>query len=156
MVRAAGADVDHHFAVGQLSRHRLIRALDLLRISRNDRPAFPRSAMVIAIDGCHRGRCMRSRSVGVHLALRNPDGGDQAAIPELNAMSRSGRCDVPVVLALERIEHTGNIALGGEGSPVVVAVFFFLMMRRPPRSTLFPYTTLFRTPPPRHRPGRSA
>src|SRR5216684_7299191 len=32
--------------------------------------------------------------------------------------------------------------------------FFFLMIRRPPRSTLFPYTTLFRsrrvTPPPRH------
>src|SRR3712207_7949247 len=24
--------------------------------------------------------------------------------------------------------------------------FFFLMMRRPPRSTLFPYTTLFRSP----------
>src|SRR6478672_12434288 len=31
-------------------------------------------------------------------------------------------------------------------------VFFFLKVRRPPRSTLFPYTTLFR---PRHgRPGR--
>src|SRR3712207_8581771 len=36
--------------------------------------------------------------------------------------------------------------------------FFFLMIRRPPRSTLFPYTTLFRswttpiigTEPPRH------
>src|SRR2546427_1916059 len=26
-------------------------------------------------------------------------------------------------------------------------VFFFLMIRRPPRSTLFPYTTLFRSPP---------
>src|SRR6266581_4798489 len=25
-----------------------------------------------------------------------------------------------------------------------IAVFFFLMIRRPPRSTLFPYTTLFR------------
>src|SRR2546423_15523808 len=30
--------------------------------------------------------------------------------------------------------------------------FFFLMIRRPPRSTLFPYTTLFRSPPtPRRR-----
>src|SRR5436305_13858862 len=30
--------------------------------------------------------------------------------------------------------------------------FFFLMIRRPPRSTLFPYTTLFRSngPGPRH------
>src|SRR5438445_13538286 len=47
--------------------------------------------------------------------------------------------------------------------------FFFLMIRRPPRSTLFPYTTLFRSagppsargrggrPPPARpdRPGRS-
>src|SRR2546430_13062783 len=30
------------------------------------------------------------------------------------------------------------------GRPVTVA-FFFLMIRRPPRSTLFPYTTLFRS-----------
>src|SRR3712207_8696801 len=28
---------------------------------------------------------------------------------------------------------------------VFVFVFFFLMIRRPPRSTLFPYTTLFRS-----------
>src|SRR5580692_2272080 len=43
-------------------------------------------------------------------------------------------------------------------------LFFFLMIRRPPRSTLFPYTTLFRSvpqdrarapaPPARVRPGR--
>src|SRR5437899_4700746 len=26
-------------------------------------------------------------------------------------------------------------------------IFFFLMIRRPPRSTLFPYTTLFRSGP---------
>src|SRR2546430_8587212 len=31
-------------------------------------------------------------------------------------------------------------------SILVVSVFFFLMIRRPPRSTLFPYTTLFRSP----------
>src|SRR5438876_8512216 len=29
--------------------------------------------------------------------------------------------------------------------------FFFLLIRRPPRSTLFPYTTLFRSPRPRFR-----
>src|SRR3712207_7959128 len=29
---------------------------------------------------------------------------------------------------------------------VYLYIFFFLMMRRPPRSTLFPYTTLFRSP----------
>src|SRR3712207_8104494 len=32
--------------------------------------------------------------------------------------------------------------------------FFFLMIRRPPRSTLFPYTTLFRSW--RHGPGSPA
>src|SRR6202165_6264294 len=30
---------------------------------------------------------------------------------------------------------------------VYVVFFFFLMIRRPPRSTLFPYTTLFRSNP---------
>src|SRR3712207_9181796 len=30
-------------------------------------------------------------------------------------------------------------------SPLVFCDFFFLMIRRPPRSTLFPYTTLFRS-----------
>src|SRR3989337_3076365 len=37
--------------------------------------------------------------------------------------------------------------------------FFFLMIRRPPRSTLFPYTTLFRSPRRRgalRAPGRPA
>src|SRR5215475_15198418 len=31
--------------------------------------------------------------------------------------------------------------------------FFFLMIRRPPRSTLFPYTTLFRSTPATTRPS---
>src|SRR6266478_7786344 len=31
--------------------------------------------------------------------------------------------------------------------PIFVFFFFFLMIRRPPRSTLFPYTTLFRSNP---------
>src|SRR3712207_8444800 len=40
---------------------------------------------------------------------------------------------------------------------VVIAIssifFFFLMIRRPPRSTLFPYTTLFRSGQHGPRPG---
>src|SRR5260221_3197303 len=44
---------------------------------------------------------------------------------------------------------------------LTTSVFFFLMIRRPPRSTLFPYTTLFRSrlcrrPADRGRPGRLA
>src|SRR6266496_3860479 len=34
----------------------------------------------------------------------------------------------------------------------VFFLFFFLMIRRPPRSTLFPYTTLFRSSPLRSAP----
>src|SRR6266480_6081577 len=38
---------------------------------------------------------------------------------------------------------------------IIVFFFFFLMIRRPPRSTLFPYTTLFRSQahPPRAGAG---
>src|SRR5215207_10398936 len=37
----------------------------------------------------------------------------------------------------------------------ICSFFFFLMIRRPPRSTLFPYTTLFRSPgPPTSRTPR--
>src|SRR3712207_8016344 len=56
-----------------------------------------------------------------------------------------------------------------EAASWLIVVFFFLMIRRPPRSTLFPYTTLFRSsgrgwcarPPrrparPRSRPPSSA
>src|SRR2546429_7336459 len=39
---------------------------------------------------------------------------------------------------------------------MIFIVFFFLMIRRPPRSTLFPYTTLFRSAPSRRpRSGRA-
>src|SRR6267378_1654681 len=38
-----------------------------------------------------------------------------------------------------------------EAPSLIFFVFFFLMIRRPPRSTLFPYTTLFRSQP---RTGR--
>src|SRR6516164_8188965 len=36
------------------------------------------------------------------------------------------------------------LALGLEAGDFFLGIFFFLMIRRPPRSTLFPYTTLFR------------
>src|SRR3989454_6268442 len=42
------------------------------------------------------------------------------------------------------------MSLPAPPSPYVVLLFFFLMIRRPPRSTLFPYTTLFRSVPLSH------
>src|SRR5471030_3477872 len=38
---------------------------------------------------------------------------------------------------------------------LLLVFFFFLMIRRPPRSTLFPYTTLFRSPAPGRRQAGS-
>src|SRR5438046_9530105 len=38
-------------------------------------------------------------------------------------------------------------------SSFLCSFFFFLCLRRPPRSTLFPYTTLFRSPPAERRSG---
>src|SRR6266511_5019382 len=37
---------------------------------------------------------------------------------------------------------------------LILSLFFFLMIRRPPRSTLFPYTTLFRSPESHRRSAR--
>src|SRR2546426_10253627 len=49
-----------------------------------------------------------------------------------------------------RLSHTPTFSLS-------ILFFFFLMIRRPPRSTLFPYTTLFRSDREdggQRRPGR--
>src|SRR5215471_21171900 len=53
------------------------------------------------------------------------------------------------------VPATFTDARTGTKSIVFSSFFFFLMIRRPPRSTLFPYTTLFRSParpPPRLHP----
>src|SRR2546427_12977615 len=42
------------------------------------------------------------------------------------------------------LSRTSFRSLFGLSSPIFF-LFFFLMIRRPPRSTLFPYTTLFRS-----------
>src|SRR5436305_14893272 len=44
---------------------------------------------------------------------------------------------ITFIISLEKSENRNNF----------IFLFFFLMIRRPPRSTLFPYTTLFRSPP---------
>src|SRR6266436_7663849 len=41
-------------------------------------------------------------------------------------------------------------------SELFISLFFFLMIRRPPRSTLFPYTTLFRSARGRQRVAHPA
>src|SRR5271169_2416082 len=62
-------------------------------------------------------------------------------------------------IALEFAVFGREIIRFWAGPDAVPDLFFFLMIRRPPRSTLFPYTTLFRsrgiTPIPRGRIRRS-
>src|SRR5206468_10643188 len=45
--------------------------------------------------------------------------------------------------------------LSVSSSHTVIFLFFFLLIRRPPKSTLFPYTTLFRSPNRRRIPRHS-
>src|SRR6478609_5979316 len=56
------------------------------------------------------------------------------------------RASVSIVSPIE-VASAGSGAKGfrpWRASCAARAIFFFLMIRRPPRSTLFPYTTLFR------------
>src|SRR5574340_300748 len=48
------------------------------------------------------------------------------------------------VVLLEDVD-VGRLHDGRSAFPHLRVCFFFLMIRRPPRSTLFPYTTLFRS-----------
>src|SRR5215475_3366811 len=58
--------------------------------------------------------------------------------------------------------RTSDLAAPGACIGAASRVFFFLMLRRPPRFTLFPYTTLFRSvdhraaPAPAGAPGRGS
>src|SRR5256885_15028533 len=55
----------------------------------------------------------------------------------------------PLIPSVTSVLPNLLILIGTDSSsPTTYALlfFFFLMIRRPPRSTLFPYTTLFRSP----------
>src|SRR5205814_9798443 len=49
-----------------------------------------------------------------------------------------------------------SVVLSREFALLSLSLFFFLLLRRPPRSTLFPYTTLFRSVRPRQGQDRDA
>src|ERR1017187_7530306 len=62
-------------------------------------------------------------------------GRDRRGRPPLSRLARGA-------IEIERLEeHTSEL----QSSMYLVCRLFFLMIRRPPRSTLFPYTTLFRS-----------
>src|SRR3989304_2590961 len=57
--------------------------------------------------------------------------------------------DLIIVDTIRSEEHTSEL----QSRLQFVCRVFFLMIRRPPRSTLFPYTTLFRSSLPAAGPG---
>src|SRR2546430_13254032 len=54
----------------------------------------------------------------------------------------SNGCMISYIISLSLVTYDLDV--------VCIVYFFFLMIRRPPRSTLFPYTTLFRSRVGRH------
>src|ERR1039457_7125772 len=77
--------------------------------------------------------CLKKKYLNLQLTLRATE---QAAVTS----RRAGASRRPVAGPL----HGQPDALPAS-APCGMVFFFFLMVRRPPRSTLFPYTTLFRS-----------
>src|SRR6267142_2243551 len=69
-----------------------------------------------------------------------------AALKSKNAAARTSRVSFSLLASDLPPSPTKSSNLSETAE---VLAFFFLMIRRPPRSTLFPYTTLFRARPPR-------
>src|SRR2546423_10792978 len=55
-----------------------------------------------------------------------------------------------------KVSRRSSLPISITSTYFAVCLFFFLMIRRPPRSTLFPYTTLFRSPRRAAQPHRQA
>src|SRR6266704_3354889 len=96
-------------------------------------PRIDRVLHVCQLAGCYRTWTKCSRRT-------DADGGHHLLWREIQDASRSdwrserAQCGMmPAIFAHTRVPDFVN--------------FFFLMIRRPPRSTLFPYTTLFRSRP---------
>src|ERR1022692_1604984 len=77
--------------------------------------------------------CLKKKKKNVPHTVAVPTTHDGAV---LSAPARSARAS-----AEADADGRGSNLQGVQGT----ALFFFLMIRRPPRSTLFPYTTLFRS-----------
>src|ERR1022692_867670 len=59
-----------------------------------------------------------------------------------------GRMERPLENIARHLDKCPNVAIdtAARRDYLMMISLFFLMIRRPPRSTLFPYTTLFRSP----------
>src|SRR3990170_4672389 len=95
-----------------------------------------------------RGSCARGRSEEHTSELQSPDHLVCRLLLEKKKKRR------PLIAVGDQRDHRASPSheVGGRHRSMPLArwfrLFFFLMIRRPPRSTLFPYTTLFRSTPP--------
>src|SRR3990167_121659 len=83
--------------------------------------------------------------LSLHDAL--PISGDSYARVSATCFSTNCPSLRMIVVRTRSEEHTSEL----QSQSNLLCPFFFLMIRRPPRSTLFPYTTLFRSPATRTR-----
>src|ERR1039458_3718221 len=104
----------------------------------------------------------RSASVFAPIKCRAP-ASDPANTPSITGIDRkstrlnSSHLGISYAVFCLKKFHQGQCSHPGRGNRTArdsrsfaayvctVRIFFFLMIRRPPRSTLFPYTTLFRS-----------
>src|SRR5256885_142270 len=95
-----------------------------------------------------------SISTSLHLSDLPPPVAGQLDRSEEHTSELQSPCNLVCRLLLEKkkkqlphsVESTYITAFSSFTHFYLFFFFFFLMIRRPPRSTLFPYTTLFRSP----------
>src|SRR4051794_33179866 len=96
-------------------------------------------------------RCGRSRHLARKLSLRRKRSSPN--VFEMAADRKSGSAGMPrpisyAVFCLKKKTRkylAKQLSLSDQKADQARCRFFFLVIRRPPRSTLFPYTTLFRS-----------
>src|ERR1043165_4143457 len=78
--------------------------------------------------------CLKKKKNNTHTS-------DQRSAPHCAGTVRSAARSLPSL----RHSSVASLLCARHALHTVFFFFFFLMIRRPPRSTLFPYTTLFRS-----------
>src|SRR6516162_2977647 len=107
--------------------------------------AWPRSARCspVLMPGDRKSTRLNSSHLVISYAVfclkKNKKVGDRPHIERIDAANRGS--DARLVLIREPLKVRAVAVLNDYER---ILVFFFLMIRQPPRSTLFPYTTLFR------------
>src|SRR6267378_3223665 len=77
--------------------------------------------------------------------LKKKNGGNRPRITEHSMRARRGPQPLRHLPAYCILVTSFALVLLDQSGVALLYCFFFLMIRRPPRSTLFPYTTLFRS-----------